>query len=199
MTIASGTRILTARGDIPVDALRLDDAVETVGGDFLPVVFLGYRRIDCGRHPSPREVWPVRVRADAFAAGVPARDLLLSPDHAVFIGDMLIPLYRLINGATIVQEPVDEVVWRHVELPGHDVMFAESLPCESHPNGNGRIAFQNGGRVIQLHPRFTPSHPTTGAPAARAVAMIRRYLLERAWLPARPAETETALGNTLPG
>jgi len=35
---------------------------------------------------------------------LPARDLLLSPDHAVFIDGVLIPVRYLINGSTIVQE-----------------------------------------------------------------------------------------------
>ena len=30
-------------------------------------------------------VWPVRVLAHAFGAGFPTRDLLLSPDHSLFV------------------------------------------------------------------------------------------------------------------
>src|SRR5258708_1427014 len=115
-TFASGTRILTDRGEVSIEILREGDAIETVTGAFRPVVFLGRRRVDCTRHPTPWDVWPVRVRAAAFAEGVPHRDLLLSPDHGVYIDDVLIPIRHLINGATIVQEAIDEVAYWHVEL-----------------------------------------------------------------------------------
>ena len=151
---AAGTYILTARGEVAVEALREGDAVETVTGGFRPVVFLGRRRVDCARHPAPRDVWPVRVRAAAFADGVPHRDLLLSPDHAVYIDDILIPIRHLINDATIVQEPTDEIVYWYVELPERGVIFAEGLPCESESDAGGRAAFENGGKVLLLYPRF---------------------------------------------
>jgi Hint domain len=57
----------------------------------------------------PETVWPVRVRAAAFGKGMPRRDLWLSPDHAVFVDDVLIPVRHLINGITIAQVPVDDV------------------------------------------------------------------------------------------
>jgi len=74
-----------------VEALCVGDIVLTHDGGAEPVVWIGHRRIDCRRHPRPRLIWPVRVRAGAFADRVPHRDLLLSPDHAVFVSDLLDP------------------------------------------------------------------------------------------------------------
>jgi hypothetical protein len=181
-TYAAGTRILTIRGEISVEALREGDAVETVTGAFRPVVFLGRRRVDCARHPVPSDVWPVRVRAAAFADGVPHRDLLLSRDHSVYIDDVLIPIRHLINGATIVQEPAAEVVYWHVELPEHTVIFAEGLPCESYPDADGRTAFENAGKVMQLHPKFTARVWGSNDLAATGdrLSVIRCYLDDRA-------------------
>ena len=79
-----------------------------------------------------------RAQSTTFARSVsaPARSpqgirsaTCFSPDHAVFIDGVLIPVRYLINGRTIVQEPADEVTYYHVELPRHDVIFAEGLPC----------------------------------------------------------------------
>ena len=66
-----------------------------------PIVWLGSRTVDCAKHPHPETVWPVRVSAGAFGANGPVRDLYLSPDHAVFVNGVLIPVKLLINGTSI--------------------------------------------------------------------------------------------------
>ena len=141
---ASGTRIMTARGEVAVEDLREGDLVVTTQGAD-PVVWLGHRRVDCRRHPRPWDVRPVRVAAGAFAPGVPRRDLLLSPDHAVFVDGALIPVRYLINGATIAQEDAEAVTYWHVELPEHGVLLAEGLPCESFLDTGSRSTFADGG------------------------------------------------------
>jgi hypothetical protein len=79
---AEGTRLLTATGEVAVEALRVGDLVPVVlGARAARVRWIGHRRIDCRRHPRPADVWPVRVQAGAFG-DAPQRDLWLSPDHA---------------------------------------------------------------------------------------------------------------------
>ena len=152
---AAGTRIATARGEVPVEALRPGDQVRCVLGDDAEVIWIGHREIDCARHPNPTLVWPVRVRAGAFADRVPVRDLLLSPDHSVFVNDVLIPVKHLINGTTVVQEQHDTVIYYHVELPRHDVLLANGLAAESYLDTGDRGHFANAGNVITLHPELT--------------------------------------------
>ena len=82
----AGTRILTERGEVAVETLRVGDLVRTVLGEAAaPIVWIGRRHVDCARHPKPRKVWPVRVAAGAFGPGRPHTDLFLSPDHAVYV------------------------------------------------------------------------------------------------------------------
>jgi len=147
----SGTGILTSGAEIPVEALAVGDTVQTVSGTTAAVVWIGHRRVDCRRHPRPHDALPVRIHANAFGHGLPRRDLLLSPDHSVFIDGVLIPIRHLINGASIVREPVDEVTYWHVELPQHDILLAEGLPCESYLDTGNRGAFANGGAPLALH------------------------------------------------
>jgi len=152
---AAGTHILTAAGEVPVEELRAGDLVPVqVRRGLQPIVWIGQRRVDCRRHPKPAEVWPVRIAAHAFAPGRPHRFLLLSPDHAVFTGNALVPIRYLINGATIAQVPVDEVTYYHVELAQHEVLLAEGLACESYLETGNRGAFENGGRPTMMHPDF---------------------------------------------
>jgi hypothetical protein len=86
---------------------------------------------------------------------MPYRDLFLSPDHAVFFEGVLIPIKHLTNGSSIVQVPVDEVTYYHVELPEHDVLLAEGLPTESYLDTGDRTNFSNGGEVARLFPDFS--------------------------------------------
>jgi hypothetical protein len=95
----------------------------------------------------------VRVSAGAFGDCRPRRDLLLSPDHAVFEGGVLIPVRHLINHTTIAQEPRDHVTYWHVELDAHGVLLAEGLPCESFLDTGNRDAFENHAPTA-LHPSF---------------------------------------------
>ncbi len=149
-----GTRIATPTGERAIESLAAGDLVLTGSGEVRPIVWMGHRHLDCRRHPKPRDMWPVRVRCDAFGPGRPHRDLLLSPDHSVFVDDALIPVRYLINGATIVQEMADSVTYWHLELDRHDVILAEGLPCETYLDTGNRGAFANGGPPVHLHPDF---------------------------------------------
>jgi hypothetical protein len=149
----AGTRIATLRGDVPVEHLVVGDWAVTAAGLARPIVWLGHRHmrgLDSSARP---DTMPVRVRADAFAPGQPARDLILSPQHAVFVDEVLIPIRQLINGMTIIQEPAEQVVWWHVELDRHDVILAEGLPAESYLDTGNRNVFENAG-VAMLHADF---------------------------------------------
>ena len=162
---AAGTRILTAEGERPVEALRPGDVLPTVHPVGRAVVrWVGHRRVDCGRHPEPPAVWPVRVEAGAFGAGQPHRDLYLSPDHAVYADGALTPVRYLVNGASIAQRAVDAITYCHVELAGHAVLLAEGLPAESFLDTGNRGAFANGGAVVAAHADFS-----SGADFARGV------------------------------
>jgi hypothetical protein len=154
---AEGTRILTVAGEVPVEALREGDLLPVqFQQDHQPIKWIGRRHVDCRRHPRPADMWPVRIAAHAFASGQPHRDLWLSPDHAVLVDGVLIPIRLLTNGTSITQVPVDTVTYYHVELPHHDVLLAEGLPVESYLDAGNRTAFANAGGVVALHPDFRP-------------------------------------------
>lgn len=151
---AGGTRIATTNGLVAVENLREGaDAIRAAGGN-ARIKWIGYRVVDCARHPRPADVWPIRVCHGAFGDNVPTRDLMLSPDHSVFIDGVLIPIRYLLNGATIRQEAAASVTYWHVELDCHDVILAEGLPCESYLDTGNRGAFANGGGAVTLHPDF---------------------------------------------
>jgi T5SS/PEP-CTERM-associated repeat protein len=156
----AGTRI----GGVVVEDLRVGDTVPLAEGGRAPVVWIGSRTVECGRHARPESVWPVRVEAGAFGENLPVRDLYLSPDHAVFVNDVLVPVRLLVNGTTIARVKRRMVTYYHVELAEHAVILAEGLPCESYLDVGDRADF-DGGETIRLHPDF-------GARLAPDTAMV---------------------------
>ena len=164
---AAGTRIATAEGVRPVELLAPGDVVRLATGGTASVCWVGQRRVACDRHPRPEEVWPVRIEAGAIAEGVPARDLWLSPDHAVALGGVLVPARYLVNGASIRQEKCAQVTYFHVELADHALLLAEGLEAESYLDTGNRAAFANAGPAIALHPRFAPAEAALAVWRAR--------------------------------
>ena len=128
---ARGTLISTTRGEVAVEKLRVGDMLHTANGGSSAVVWLGHRHVDCNRQLDKEEAYPIRVSKDAFGPGLPKRDLWLSPKHAVFVNEALVPIQCLINGTTITQDIKPRVSYYHIELTEHNVIFAEGMPAES--------------------------------------------------------------------
>ena len=89
---------------------------------------------------------PVRFKSDALGKGRPTRDLMVSPQHRVFLQDwraqllfgndqVLVPAKSLINDQSIRQvRPAGGVEYFHILFDEHQIMFTEGLPTESfHP------------------------------------------------------------------
>lgn len=146
----SGTRILTVRGEVAVEDLKVGDLAITATGETRPIIWIGSKLVE---RPIRNE-WPVRVRAGAFGDNLPARDLLLSGGHAVCVdlmGEVFVPIGELANGATIVREEWPEVTYWHVELESHDVLMAEGLGCESYMEVGNRAFFGRAyGRLVEV-------------------------------------------------
>ena len=189
---AEGTRIATADGPVRVEALRVGDRVVLADGwtgragagsgaridgaarprESAPIVWLGHRAVNCRAHPKPETVWPVRVAAGAFGAGVPARDLYLSPDHAVFVNGVLVPVRLLLDGTRIARARRDHVRYFHVELPRHAVILAEGLTVESYLDTGARADFHHDRGTIRLFPDFAERLAAAEAWETRGAAKL---------------------------
>jgi hypothetical protein len=120
---AAGTRVLTARGEAPVEALRPGEVLAALSGRLRRLRWAGRTRIALDARLAP-----VRVAAGAFGPGVPHTDLFLSPDHAVFAGGALVPVHLLVNGGSIARVAARGwVEYVHLELERHDLLVAEGF------------------------------------------------------------------------
>ena len=205
-----GTRIRTPSGEIAVEALREGDLVtirdpQTAADQVQPIRWIGRRRINLRRHRQPDLASPIRIRRNACAEGIPQRDLLVSPDHAVFLDDVLVPARLLVNGATITQETdLRAVQYFHIELDRHAILLAEGLPAESYLDTGNRALFENSGQPTILHPDFIPdaTHLSWSQDACAELAVepsqiepIWRRLAVRAAALGFPASEVASLSN----
>lgn len=149
----AGTRIATPAGEVAVETLKAGDQVLTASGETRPVRWIGRTTVS-SRFADPMQSFPIRIAAGAIDENIPARDLLVSPGHALLIDGVLVNAAALVNGLTVTRETAmaPNFVYYHVELDTHDVLIAEGTPAESFVDNASRMAFDNW----ETHPDDAP-------------------------------------------
>lgn len=149
---ASGTHILTDRGEVPVEALKPGDQIVGVDGSVHSLrlrLSRSLRHSELIRLPQLR---PVRIVAGAFGQGLPRRDLLVSRQHRMLTDspiaqrmfgtpNVLISAIRLTDlPGVFLDSAVTELTYHHLIFDQHVVLFAEGAPSESLFTGPQAIA-----------------------------------------------------------
>ncbi len=185
-----GTLIGTPDGGKSVEMLEPGDLVLTTNGGAAPVRWLGRQTISTFFADKQR-VLPIRIKAGALAPNTPVRDLLVSPDHAIFIDGALIHAGALVNGTSIIQESnVPRIfTYYHVELDAHALIFAEGALAESFVDNVDRLGFDNWAAHEAAFPlgKAIQELPYPRAKSRRQVPVAIRVLL---------AERAEAIGET---
>jgi hypothetical protein len=149
----TGTRIATAAGAVKVEDLAIGDLVETLHAGLQKIKWIGQRSYHGRFIAGNNDILPIRIKQHAIAKNVPARDLFVSPGHAICIDGALIHAVRLVNGVSISQlDSVDSITYYHIETANHEVIFAENCPAETFLDENFRARFQNAAEYRALYP-----------------------------------------------
>ena len=168
--LAAGTPVETPDGPVPVDRLRLGDAVVTARSGPQRVRWIGRRTV-----PALGGLRPVRLRAPYFGL---SKDLVVAPDHRVridleeasyFTGqdELLIPASAVVDGTKARREARHRLVtYYQVLLDTHDCILHDGLWSES--LFVGTIARQpellRASVLADLPPSAIPSHRPLGRP-----------------------------------
>jgi Ca2+-binding RTX toxin-like protein len=149
----TGTLIDVADGQTAVEHLQIGDEVVLARGGMASIRWIG-RRSYAGRFLAANpNVRPIRFRAGSLGNGLPRRDLLVSPKHAMLLDGVLVPANCLVNGVTVVVDHASEQVkYFHVELDTHDVLLAEGAPSESFVDDDSRGMFHNAAEWKAMYP-----------------------------------------------
>jgi len=139
----AGTRIATPSGELAVEDLQAGSMVRTANGD-KAVHWIGQSHIHLRFADLLRNL-PVRIEAGALGDGLPLRDLLLSPNHALHLQGLLVHAGALVGLPGISREmnAPERFTYYHIELASHELLYAEGALAESFLDNLNDIHFHN--------------------------------------------------------
>ena len=198
-----GTRIRTARGDKKVEQFKIGDKVRTASGALRPIKWIG-RRSYAGRFVMGRkDILPVCIKSGAIGENVPARDLWVSPNHAMYLSGVLIEAKDLVNGVSIVQaERVEASNMSISSSRRHDVIIAEGALAESFIDDDSRAMFHNAHDYATLYadefaqPAAIARRGSTKATRSKRCGSAWRYAPAYCARPTRHSSARCAVTST---
>lgn len=195
----AGSMIRTATGDVPVEDVRVGDLVYTITNgveEALPVIWAGHQTMTVRPYLTDDEAgYPVRIRAGAVADGVPYKDMLITPEHCLFLNGRFVPVRMLVNGSSIFYDrSLTQYTYYHVETARHAVIMADGMLTESYLDTGNRRSFAQADNVVKLggKPRSWTDHAAAPLSVARDevepvfMALAARAQQSGVWT-ARPA------------
>jgi len=169
----AGTLIATPSGERPVEDLAIGDLVLGADGRTLPVRWVGRQTVSA-LFADPRSSFPIRITAGALGENTPARDLLVSPDHAMLIEGLLVQASALVDGVAIRREPAPAArfTYFHLEFDDHALVLAEGAPAESFVDNVTRRRFDNFAEYAALYGDEAPTIAEQERPRVKSARQL---------------------------
>jgi len=139
----TGTRILTPKGEVPIETLFTGDKVLTADHGAQKIHWIGQRTVTKAEMRRDPKLRPIRIRAGAMGAGLPRSDLIVSRQHRMLIrspiakrifgtAEVLLPAHKLIGLPGIeVETGSTDVTYVHILCRRHELLYANRCPAES--------------------------------------------------------------------
>jgi len=141
-----GTLIETDAGPVPVERLKAGDRVLTRDAGFQPLAWVGRQTLDALQLIRNPALTAVRIAAGALGAGLPARDMTVSPQHRVlfagpraelFFGapEVLVPALHLVGLPGIARDAARRTTYVHILFDRHQIVLSDGIWTESFQPG----------------------------------------------------------------
>ena len=177
-----GTLVETDRGPRPVESLREGDRVLTRDSGYRPVLWTGRRDLGLAEQIVRPELTPVLIEKDALAPGVPARDMLVSPQHRMLLtgarAELIAGETEVLAAATHLTAragirrlgPVAPVSYIHLLFEDHEIIRADGAWSESFQPGQATLdalADPTRAEILALFPSLATREGQQSYKAAR--------------------------------
>lgn len=164
-----GTLILTQRGQVPVEALRIGDMVVTRDHGAQPLRWIGSKQVESALLRTFEKMRPVRIRAGALGSGLPSRDLYVSQQHRILVSskiaericgaaEVLVAAKHLtgIDGIELVDD-CEALTYYHLLFDRHEIVCSEGALTESlftGPEALKSVSPEAGAEILALFPEL---------------------------------------------
>lgn len=138
-----GTMILTEKGDVAVESLKVGDLVWTKDHGLQPIRWIGAKSVENMLSVLNEKIRPIRISAGALGLNTPAADLLVSPQHRVLVRssivkkmfgaeEVLVAAKQLlqVDGIDVVTD-MNTVEYFHILFDQHEVVLSNGAETES--------------------------------------------------------------------
>lgn len=198
----AGTLIETPSGAKAIEDLAEGDLVLTLDHGPQPIRWIGSRTltsVDLQANPRLR---PICVSAGALGAGLPRRDLRVSPQHRMLVRsaiavrmfdaqEVLIPAHKLVGVPGVhVDETASSETYYHILFDRHEIVTAEGAPSESlytGPEALKSIGRDARDEIFEIFPELgDPDHVPIAARPIPETGKRVRHMIHRHVKNARP-------------
>jgi hypothetical protein len=140
---AAGTMVQTDKGEIAIESLTPGDLVMTLDHGLQPISWVGQRTLNASELEEYPNLRPIRIKAGAFAEGMPARDLTVSPQHRLLVRskvamrmfdetEVLVHAKHLLGLAGVeIAGDMPSVTYVHVMCDDHEIIHADGTLAET--------------------------------------------------------------------
>ncbi|WP_238991672.1 Hint domain-containing protein [Gemmobacter caeruleus] len=189
-----GTLILTPAGDVPVQDLAVGDLVQTRDNGLQAIRWIGSRRLCRDTLARQDKLRPVRIGAGTLGEGVPAADLLVSPQHRVMlrsriavrmfgVPEVLCPARHLLALPGIeIAGDLDEVTYTHLLFDQHEVVFSNGAETESlftGPEAIRSVSPEQRAEILAIFPDLPATRDRSACCRTVITGRQGRKLVER--------------------
>jgi Ca2+-binding RTX toxin-like protein len=176
-----GSLATTVHGLVAVEDLRVGDRVLTRDMGFQPIVWTGAQMLSEVTLLVEPRFRPVRIAAGALGYGIPARDMVVSPQHRMLFSgaraevlfgesEVLVPARHLVGRPGITVEERGPVTYIHFMCASHQIVLVDGCWSESFQPGDqslAGLADDTRAELLALFPGLAEDQIPSAYPAAR--------------------------------
>lgn len=175
----NGTMILTDRGNVAVEDLKVGDMVVTRDNGLQPLRWIGSKQMGAELLQMFPQLRPVRIQAGALGQNLPERDLYVSQQHRILVGSKIVA--RMMGETEVliaakfltdidgidIDDSAEELEYFHLLFDQHEIILSEGAATESLFTGTEALRSVDPAaraEMIALFPELTDAdHEFTAA------------------------------------